>query len=135
MFCAAKSGTKAPTKILLTLTAAAALSFAHPASANVTDNGGFETGDFTGWTHVGGAVVGTQGDIWPHSGNLQAAFISPLGDSLTQSFATTPRASCTVDFWLSHTFLGILLGKSGGRANGTLLRIQKADVLADRLPD
>jgi hypothetical protein len=107
-------GTKAPTKILLTLTAAAALSFAHLASPNVIDNGGFETGDFTGWTNVGGAVVGTVGGISPHSGNLQAGFMSPLSDSLTQSFATR-GVSCTIDFWLSDTFLGILVGKSGGR--------------------
>jgi hypothetical protein len=34
----------------LMFTAAVALSFAHPASANLITNGDFETGDFTGWT-------------------------------------------------------------------------------------
>jgi len=58
MFYAAKSGMNAPTKILLTLTAAAALSLAQPASANLITNPGFETGDFTGWTHIGGLVGG-----------------------------------------------------------------------------
>ena len=40
--------------ILLALTAAAALSFAQPASANLITNPGFETGDFTGWSQVNG---------------------------------------------------------------------------------
>ena len=102
MFYAAKSGMKTPTKLLLAITAAAALSFAHPASANLITNPGFETGDFTGWTHtaVGNAVVGTFAGISPHSGNFQATF----GDapaSLAQSVATTPGASYTINFFLA----------------------------------
>jgi hypothetical protein len=46
MFYAAKSGMKTPTKILLTITATAALSVAYPAKADLITNGGFETGDF-----------------------------------------------------------------------------------------
>ena len=34
----------------LMFTAVAALSIAYPAKANLITNGGFETGDFTGWT-------------------------------------------------------------------------------------
>jgi hypothetical protein len=58
-------------KILLTLTANAALSFAQPAKANLITNPGFETGDFTGWTQVFGAVTGTFLGVNPHSGNFQ----------------------------------------------------------------
>jgi hypothetical protein len=91
---------KTHTKILLAITAAAALSFAHPASANLITNPGFETGDFTGWTNVNGVVVGTFFGFAPHSGNFQAANTT---GSLTQSVATTPGASYTIDFWLGHT--------------------------------
>jgi hypothetical protein len=95
---------KALPKLLLALTAAAALSFAQPAKANLITNPGFETGDFTGWTHVGGSVTGTAFGVAPHSGNFQAAFINPA-DSLTQSVATTPGASYTIDFFLANTTL------------------------------
>ena len=44
---------KASPKILLALIAVAALSVAYPAKANLVTNGGFETGDFTGWTQGG----------------------------------------------------------------------------------
>jgi len=97
-------GMNAPTKILLTLTATAALSFAHPASANLITNPGFETGDFTGWTIFSHglvtSVVGTFSGVSPHSGNFQGAFggISTLG----QSVATTSGASYTIDFWLAN---------------------------------
>jgi hypothetical protein len=108
MFYAAKSGMKTPTKILLTLTAAAALSFAHPASANLITNPGFETGNFSGWTAFGAGIVnGTINNVPPHSGNFQAVFFSGL---LTQSVATTPSASYTIDFWVART----------GDANGNL---------------
>ena len=101
MFYAAKSGMKTPTKILLALTAAAALSIAHPASANLITNPGFETGDFTGWTQVNGEVVGAILGVSPHSGNYQASFGDALA-SLAQSVATTPGASYTIDFWLAN---------------------------------
>jgi VPDSG-CTERM motif len=99
MFYAAKSGMKTPTKILLALTAVAALSVAYPASANLITNPGFETGDFTGWTHIGGLVGGAASGIAPHSGNFQARFLD-VG-SLTQSVATTPGASYIIDFFLA----------------------------------
>ena len=53
IFYAAQSGMNAPTKLLLILTAALAVSFAYPAKANLITNPGFETGNFTGWTVVG----------------------------------------------------------------------------------
>ncbi len=93
---------KALPKILLALTAVAALSVAHPASANLITNPGFETGDFTGWSKVGGLVAGTINGVSPHSGNFQAIF-SADGLALTQSVATTPGASYTIDFWLASS--------------------------------
>ncbi len=85
----------------LMFTAVAAFSLAHPAKANLITNGGFETGDFTGWTVVGHAfVVGTLPELSPHSGAFQAGF-GCCPTSLTQSVTATPGASYVVDFWLA----------------------------------
>jgi hypothetical protein len=70
-------------------------------------NPGFETGDFTGWTTnaVAGAGVVCSNINYPaHSGNCAAEFSPGLGNffNLSQSFATTPGASYTFDFWLSN---------------------------------
>jgi hypothetical protein len=93
---------KTSLKFLFVLTAVATLSFAHPASANLITNPGFETGDFTGWTNVNGLgiVHGTSFGISPHSGNFQAIFQAGP-DGLSQSVATTSGASYTIDFFLA----------------------------------
>ena len=79
---------KSSSKILLAVTAAAALSVAYPAKANLISNLGFETGDFTGWSVSGPASVeGTVGSIAPHSGNFQAQ-LGSFG-SIGQTLATT----------------------------------------------
>src|SRR5467141_3839244 len=91
-------------KILLALTAVAALSVAYPASANLITNPGFETGNFTGWTANSGALVlGTVNGVAPHSGSFQARLGSPGqgAGSITQSVATTPGSSYIIDFWLA----------------------------------
>ena len=91
-------GMKALPKLLLALTAAAALSFVQPAKANLITNPGFETGNLNGWTlHAGFSATGTASGVSPHSGSFQA-FSSTAG-ILGQSFATTLGQSYTVDFW------------------------------------
>src|SRR5204862_5392997 len=83
----------------LMFSAAAAFSLAHPAKANLITNPGFETGDFTGWTKVGLAdVIGTNSGIAPPSGNFMARLFT---GTLTQSVATTPGASYTINFFLA----------------------------------
>jgi hypothetical protein len=73
-----KSGMNALPKLLLAITAAVALSFAHPVKANLITNPGFETGDFTGWTAVGGSVVGMYAGesttFWQFSGSIHRWF-------------------------------------------------------------
>ena len=69
-----KSDIKALPKLLVALATAAAFSLAHLAKANLITNGGFETGDFTGWTQSRGFVEGETFGITPHSGNFQATF-------------------------------------------------------------
>jgi hypothetical protein len=93
---------KASPKLLLGLAAATALCVAGPAKANLVTNGGYETGDFAGWTVSGrdNDVVGSVPFISPHSGNFQAQF-GVGNNSITQNVATTPGSSYIVDFWLA----------------------------------
>ena len=101
----------APTKLLLALTAVAALSFAYPAKANLVTNGGFETGDFTGWTLSGDNQYTTVtseplfGNA-PHSGTYQAWLENSINNNtgfVSQMLALTVGTTYTVDFWLATT--------------------------------
>jgi hypothetical protein len=72
------------------------------ASADLVVNGGFETGDFTGWTLVGDPTANFVSTNFVHSGNY-AAFLgepSTLG-TLSQSLATTVNSSYRIDFWFA----------------------------------
>ena len=101
---------KASPKILLALTAVAALSVAYPAKANLVTNGGFETGDFTGWTLAGDtgfdSVRGPFTGINPHSGSFQAVLSVSNGSLLSQMLALTVGTTYTVDFWLANNDFG-----------------------------
>jgi len=123
MFNAAELDMKASLKFLFVLTAVAALSVAYPAKANLITNGGFETGDFTGWTRSGNIadafVAGSVHGVSPHSGNFQAVVDARQAfDSvnLTQTLATTPGANYTIDFWValggvpSNSFINVQWG-------------------------
>jgi hypothetical protein len=102
--------------LLLGVTTAAALSFAHPASANLILNPGFETGDFTGWAHstagtASANVQGMFGGVSPHSGSFQAVVGLPDSNAaaiLVSQFFTTPGTTYTVDFFLALTGQGSL---------------------------
>ncbi len=113
----------------LLFTAAAAVLLAHPVSANLITNGGFETGDFTGWAHVGGNVDGTN----PYSGNFAAIFFPPGGD-LQQSVATTPGASYTLNFFLAHTGTPLFnFSPSAGAAKPFLSPIRRRSITTTSL--
>src|ERR1700720_2962597 len=66
---------------------------ATPASADLITNGGFETGDFSGWTVVAGATFvscGSFDGFTAHSGSCWAALGAVGGDgTLSQTFSDT----------------------------------------------
>ena len=87
---------------ILALVSLLGLGITQSARANLITNGGFETGDFSGWTVFGtdNDVVGDQPFTLPHSGNFQALF--GFGDnSITQNVTTTPGSSYVITFWLA----------------------------------
>ena len=87
---------------ILALVSLLGLGITQSARANLISNGGFETGDFSGWMVSGrdNDVVGSVPFISPHSGNSQALF-GFLSNSIKQDVATTPGSSYVVTFWLA----------------------------------
>lgn len=92
---------------LIAIGTAAALTVGLGASAHSAElltNGGFETGDFTGWTRAGNtgneSVSGIFWGIAPHTGAFQA-WDGAVGSvfTLSQSFATVVGAEYTVTGW------------------------------------
>jgi hypothetical protein len=82
------------------------LAFVQTAGADLVKNGGFEDGNFTGWT-VSKALFGSDLSIvnfWSHSGQYAAAFgaTGGLDDTITQTIATTRGQSYIFSFWLAH---------------------------------
>jgi PEP-CTERM motif len=71
------------------------------AGPDLLTNGGFETGDFSGWNASVDASYSGIDTVSAHSGNFGAYF----GDfgapgSISQSFATVAGAHYTIDLWL-----------------------------------
>lgn len=88
--------------------ALAVISFGTTLLAQI-QNGGFETGDFSGWTLSGDTTITgvcstntCPGNYAPFEGNY-AAYFGPVGDTatLSQTIATTPGTPYTLDFFLA----------------------------------
>jgi hypothetical protein len=79
------------------------LSAATLSAGNLVINGGFETGDFSGWTQGGnlsGTFVSTNN---VHSGTYAGWFGAVGSDGyLSQILTTSAGASYTLDFWLTN---------------------------------
>src|SRR5260221_5277060 len=79
-----------------------------PTQISIVQNGGFETGDFTGWTLSGSDTNdifiddGSQTGIVPHSGNYLAA-LAPVGSFsyLSQTLATIAGVGYSLSLWLN----------------------------------
>jgi hypothetical protein len=88
-----------------------AMPCAAPAGTNLVTNGGFETGDFTGWTLAGdtGYTLVTDRDAGtkapasytPHGGEYYA-MLGPIRASgtMSQTLATVAGASYTFSWWM-----------------------------------
>jgi hypothetical protein len=71
------------------------------AHANFVTNGGFETGDFSGWTQFGDtSFTAVSGGPAVHSGSFGAAFGPAAPGGISQLIATTAGVDYVVDFWL-----------------------------------
>ena len=80
-------------------------------TTNLVANGGFEAGNFSGWTVTGDAGVGnsslvddgTSGFYAPHAGGYYAALgTSSTYGYLSQTLATTAGASYLLSFWRNN---------------------------------
>jgi len=82
---------------------ALSLAIASHAHAQLITNGGFETGNFSGWTQSGDlSYTGTTSGTY-YSGTYSAVFgpVNSLG-YIEQTVATTPGASYDLSFFLSN---------------------------------
>lgn len=79
----------------------AALLIPGAASADLVYNGGFETGDFTGWILSGNPIPGAVDTVNPHSG-LYAADLTALGSPsfMEQLLATSPGVMYDLTYFL-----------------------------------
>jgi PEP-CTERM motif len=68
---------------------------------NLVTNGGFETGDFSGWNASVDLGVSGIDHVSAHTGNFGAYFgDSGTSGSISQSFATVAGTSYDIDLWL-----------------------------------
>jgi Carbohydrate binding domain/PEP-CTERM motif len=82
------------------LFSASALLFVGAAQADLVTNGGFETGDFSGWTQFGDTGASGVDPSFPNSGTY-AAFFGPLSPGgIFQTLATTAGVTYDVSFWI-----------------------------------
>jgi hypothetical protein len=83
-------------------------------------NGGFETGDFSGWTLSGNTAFTSVNSNNVHSGQFAAEF-GPVGSEgfITQTFPTTPGGTYTLSYWLANA--GGPANEFEAYINGTIL--------------
>jgi hypothetical protein len=94
---------------------------AHAAGPELVTNGGFETGDFSGWTVTPSitSLIGVDG-YGAHDGSYSAYFgASDPFDTISQVLVTTPGTHYTVSFSLDSEFTSGLPAAFVGTFGGT----------------
>lgn len=81
------------------------------AATNLVVNGGFETGDFTGWQTLP-ALTGSDFFVAPadsHAGSFAAWFSAQSNqvDTITQTFSTTPGQNYQFTFYLQNAAIDV----------------------------
>lgn len=89
-------------KLIITVATCILATTAH---ANLVSNGGFETGDFTGWSGVGNPGFRFVSTSDAHSGTYAGWFgaVGSVGGIVQTLVPTTPGGSYNFDFWLQNT--------------------------------
>lgn len=88
--------------------------------ANIVYNGGFETGDFTGWILSGNPIPGDVDITLPHSGHFAAnLFAADTSAYLEQVLATNPGGVYKLTFFLDS---------DGGTPNQFLAQVDGASL-------
>ncbi|MDB5998900.1 MAG: hypothetical protein JWP52_599 [Rhizobacter sp.] len=94
-----KALTLAAALVAAALPAAHALPVSAETGPNLVTNGGFETGDYAGWTATGLSFLAGVDGLAAHSGDY--GFAGGTG-TLTQDIATVDGASYNIHFWLRN---------------------------------
>jgi len=84
--------------------AAASIGLALSAQAQIIVNGGFETGDFSGWTQFGDSGFDGVDTFYPHTGAFQAYFGSGTASGIRQSLTANAGDRLIVQFWITTDF-------------------------------
>ena len=82
--------------------AVAALLASAPLRANIVVNGGFETGDFTGWTQFGDTSFSGVDGLSPFAGTYAAFFGPAETGGISQTLATAAGTVYHIEFWLKN---------------------------------
>ena len=101
------------------------------AGTNLVVNGGFETGDFSGWT-VSDTSLTLASTRDPHSGKYEADLGNRSSSTFEQTIATVAGTAYTVDMWIGR--LGLLASGDAFSVTVSFAGTTFVNLSADTLP-